>query len=138
VNKATSFPYSTFTNVQGMSFSRPMMPVLLTYGRQTVSADALLDTGADINILPLHIGLELGADWNTQRPLTTVSGNLGSYETHGIMLDMVVHTFDPVRLAFAWIRSDVSPIILGQVNFFQRFDVCFFASASFFQVQPKS
>ena len=138
MNKATTFPYSTFTNAQGMSFSRPILPVVFKNGRGKVEADALLDTGADINILPFHIGIELGADWNKHRPLTTVSGNLGKYETRGIMLDMVVQNFDSVRMAFAWTNSDSSPVILGQVNFFQQFDVCFFASADFFQLQPKS
>src|SRR5262249_50837759 len=126
------------TNAQGMSFSRPILPVVLSLGRQTISTDALLDTGADINILPFHFGLELGAEWDKQRPLTTVSGNLGSYETHGLMLDVVVRPYKSVRLAFAWVRSDSSPIILGQVNFFQQFNVCFYASADFFQIQPKT
>ncbi len=44
----------------------------------------------------------------------------------------------PARLAFVWARTDAVPVILGQVNFFLEFDVCFFRSRGLFDVRPKS
>jgi hypothetical protein len=41
-----------------------------------------------------------------------------------------------VRLAFAWARQSDLPVLLGQMNFFVAFDVCFFRSRSSFEVGP--
>ena len=45
-----------------------------------------------------------------------------------MVLSAVVSGFPPVRLAFAWAQADAISVILGQVNFFLEFDVCFFRS----------
>jgi hypothetical protein len=42
----------------------------------------------------------------------------------------------PARLVFAWTRADNIPVILGQINFFLTFDVCFFRGESIFEVRP--
>lgn len=39
-----------------------------------------------------------------------------------------VASFPPVERAFAWTQATDVPMILGQVNFFVEFDVCFFRS----------
>ena len=43
-----------------------------------------------------------------------------------------------MRLAFAWTRSDEVPLLLGQVNFFMEFDVCFYRSRYAFDLRPKN
>jgi hypothetical protein len=48
-----------------------------------------------------------------------------------------VASFPPVELAFAWTQATDVPMILGQVNFFMEFDVCFFRSQAAFEVNPK-
>jgi len=48
-----------------------------------------------------------------------------------------VASFPAVELAFAWTQAATVPLILGQINFFLEFDVCFFRSQSAFEVQPK-
>ena len=45
-----------------------------------------------------------------------------------------VHGFKPVEGLFAWSKSDACPIILGQQNFFQLFDVTFHGSNQTFQI----
>jgi hypothetical protein len=59
-------------------------------------------------------------------------------EARVVVLSVVAGSFPPVRLAFAWARSDAVPVILGQVNFFMEFDVCFFRSRGLFDVRPKT
>ena len=54
-----------------------------------------------------------------------------------IVLAAVVVGYPPVRLAFAWAQTDAVSVILGQVNFFLEFDVCFFRSLALFEVRPK-
>jgi hypothetical protein len=41
------------------------------------------------------------------------------------------------RLAFAWSQSDSVPVILGQMNFFLEFDVCFYRSQLEFEIRPR-
>ena len=65
-------------------------------------------------------------------------GNLARFEARGALLVARVARFEPVRLAFAWTRSTEAPLILGQVNFFMAFDVCFYRSRLEFDVAPKA
>lgn len=39
------------------------------------------------------------------------------------------------RLAFAWSKSDSMPVILGQMNFFMEFDICFYRSQLEFEIK---
>ena len=48
-----------------------------------------------------------------------------------------VGDFASVRLAFAWTQGEKVSLILGQMNFFMEFDVCFFRSKLEFEVNPK-
>jgi hypothetical protein len=43
-----------------------------------------------------------------------------------------------VQLVFAWTKAVQVPLILGQVNFFMEFDVCFYRSQLYFAVSPKN
>jgi hypothetical protein len=61
----------------------------------------------------------------------------GSIFSDAVLVNATVGNFPTVRLAFAWTRAENTPIILGQVNFFAEFDVCFFKSRHEFQVMPK-
>jgi hypothetical protein len=50
----------------------------------------------------------------------------------------MVSRFAPVRLVFAWTQADNIPMILGQVNFFMEFDVCFYRSQQAFEIPPRA
>jgi hypothetical protein len=67
----------------------------------------------------------------------SLSGNLAACEARALIVSAVVGNFPAARLAFAWARTDAVPVLLGQVNFFMEFDVCFYRSRSFFEVRPK-
>ncbi len=49
-----------------------------------------------------------------------------------------VGSFPPAQLAFAWADNDNVPLLLGQMNFFLEFDICFYRSRSVIEVAPKS
>jgi hypothetical protein len=66
-----------------------------------------------------------------------LAGALAGIPARGIILQAVVGSFSPVRLAFAWAQTDGIPVILGQTNFFAEFDICFFRSRSYFEITPK-
>jgi hypothetical protein len=120
----------------GTASLAPMLPLTLI-GRVTCSAIALADTGAALNVLPFSLGLQLGYFWDQQTKTVELSGNLAAVEARVIVVSAVVGKFPPARLAFAWAKTDSVPAILGQVNFFMEFDVCFFRSRSLFEVRPK-
>ncbi|MEH2126219.1 hypothetical protein [Nostoc sp.] len=42
--------------------------------------------------------------------------------------ELMLRNFRQVELAFAWTRDRNAPLILGHMNFFLAFDVCFYRS----------
>jgi hypothetical protein len=98
----------------------------------------LVDSGAALNVLPFQVGLQLGADWDKQTTQLKLSGNLALSEARALILEGIVESFPPVRLAFAWTQNPNVPVILGQTNFFMEFDVSFFRSQSRFEIKPRS
>jgi hypothetical protein len=122
---------------RGSASLAPMMPLTLN-AAQSVAVSALLDTGAAVNVLPFGIGTQLGFLWDQQKTSVQLSGNLAAVEARVIVVAAAVAQFAPVRLAFAWAKTDAIPVILGQVNFFIEFDVCFFRSRSVFEVRPRA
>lgn len=103
----------------------PYLPLKLGLNQRWVETVALLDSGASVNVIPYSLGIQLGADWSEQGQEITLGGNLSTAPAKGIVLDAVVDSFEPVRLVFAWSQLDSAPVILGQVNFFQKFRVSF-------------
>lgn len=134
---AQQFPYVARDPSLGTASLAPMLPLTLT-GNQSVTTSGLVDSGATVNVLPYSLGVQLGLDWAKQTHSVALSGNLAAVEARVVVLSATVGSFPPVRLAFAWAQTDAVSIILGQVNFFMEFDVCFFRSRSVFEVRPKS
>ncbi len=131
------FPYVAVRNSRGETAVRPMLPMSITYDGTTIEASGLLDTGADVNVLPYQLGISLGGNWEQARTGLQLSGNLAQFEARGILLTCTIRQLPPVRLAFAWTQAENVPLLLGQVNFFTEFDVCFFQARGPFEVRPK-
>lgn len=114
----------------------PYLPLTLINGNRTREVMALLDTGASVNVLPLEIGLDLGAVWTEQTVPIALSGNLAAEPARGLILSGKVSNFEERLLAFAWTQSRNIPVILGQMNFFQEFNVCFYRHELVFEISP--
>jgi hypothetical protein len=138
MNKSKEFPYSEVRDSRGDTILRPLLPLELDYRNKKLEVRGLLDSGADINVLPYQLGLDLGANSDESQTALRLSGNLANFEARGLLLNATVADQAPVRLAFAWTKAENVPLILGQVNFFLEFDVCFFRSKGIFQVGQKS
>ena len=134
---ARRFPYFEVDPSFGAASALPYMPITLALGEQEIVASALVDSGAALNVLPYNMGLQLGAVWEEQKTPVQLSDNLAASEARALLLIGQVADFSPVRLAFAWSRSNNVPVILGQVNFFMEFDVFFFRSQSLFEISCK-
>ena len=122
----------------GVPDALPQLPVSLTYQDRSVEFSALLDKGASVNVLPYSAGVQLGAIWEEQTTSVILAGNLASIEARGLLVSAQIGNFNPVRLVFAWSLSDDTPLLLGRMNFFLEFDVCFYRSQLVFEICPKS
>lgn len=137
MRNAKRFSFIERRNPAGETNFFPCVPITLSYRDCILETLGLLDTGSSLNVLPYHVGLALGAVWEEQTLSIPLAGNLAPVEARGLAVVGQISDFPPVRLAFAWAKSNDPPIILGQLNFFMEFDVCFYRSQLAFEVCPK-
>jgi hypothetical protein len=135
--KAQQFPYYAVNPAAGPLRLSPTLPLVLSLAAQPISVFGLLDSGAAVNVLPYDVGVQLGADWDLQTTQVQLTGNLAQQEARGLVVTATIGLFAPVRLVFAWTKSNAVPLLLGQMNFFLEFEVCFFRAKSLFEVKPK-
>jgi hypothetical protein len=121
----------------GRSTILPYVPLTLTLGDRSVEVMALVDSGANVNVIPYELGLELGAVWENQTLSIPLSGNLAQSDSRGLVLSARVAQFPPVTLGVAWSEMRGMSVILGHMNFFAEFDVCFYRARSEFEIRPK-
>ena len=86
--------------------------------------------------MPYSAGLQLGAVWDEQTTSVTLAGNLAKVEARGLVVSARVGEFKPTPLVFAWSLSEEAPLLLGRMNFFLMFDVCFYRSQLSFDICP--
>src|SRR5262249_22075009 len=95
----------------------------------------LVDSGAMISILPYSLGVQLGFDWNAQKTPIALGGTVAGIAARGIVVEASVGQLPPVRLVFAWAQSDRGPFLLGEVNFFEVFDLLLCRSGRMFEIR---
>jgi hypothetical protein len=130
--------YSTIDPLQSELDSLPRISLTLHHNERRIEVVGLVDSGATVSVLPYEVGTRLGAAWDERRATLRLAGNLGNLPAMPLFAVATVGDFQPVRLAFAWSKSNNVPLILGQMNFFTEFDVCFYRSRFEFEVKPKS
>lgn len=138
MSNSQQFSFREMSREFGAGSSLPYLPLTLTYLNQSLDIVGLLDTGATVNVMPYDTRVQLGANWEQQKTTIRLTGNLAQLEARGIIVSATVGQFESVRLAFAWTKANDIPLILGQVNFFLEFDVCFYRSRSIYEVRPKN
>ncbi len=132
---AHRFPYVQVDPALGVASALPYMPMTSIRGQRQIAASALVDSDAALNGLPYDLGVQLGAVWDQQSVPVALSGNMAASEARALLLTGQVADFDPVRLAFAWSRSNNVPVILGQINSFMEFDICFLRAQLLFEIR---
>ena len=135
--KAMRFSYHSTETRHTVASELAYLPLTISTGNGSVEVQGLLDSGSTVNVLPYPIGLALGFSWEQQTIPITLTGSLSKVPAYGVIVTGKVASFPSVELAFAWTQAADVPLILGQINFFLEFDVCFFRSHSAFEIQPK-
>jgi hypothetical protein len=137
MRNSKQYPFTSANSILGEASLRPYLPLTLIYQGRSVPTSGLLDTGSMVNVLPYQVGVDLGAVWEQQTTPLRLTGNLARYEARALVVLAVVGRFEPVQLVFAWTQATNVPLLLGQVNFFMEFDVCFYRSQLSFEIRPK-
>lgn len=137
MSDSISFPYCPPNATARGKSGLPYLPITLRYRGRSVTSNGLLDTGATINVLPYILGRQLGIRWEEQTPIAQLAGNLAESEARGVLLTGIVSPFKPFRLVFAWTQNESAPLILGQINFFREFQVCFDGADQIFAIQSR-
>jgi hypothetical protein len=131
------FSYQQINQRIGEAGYLPFLPITLVNAHNSLTVSGLLDSGATVNVLPYNLGRQLGLEWEQQTISMNLTGNLANYESRAALLTGKINDFPPVNLAFAWTKAENISLILGQVNFFIEFDVCFYRSQLLFEITPK-
>jgi len=131
------YPFLPINPAAGVLGLMPLLPLRLELPPHAVAVLGLLDTASAVNVLPHHVGLQLGADWDQQTTSVQLTGNLASVPARGLVVSAIVGRFASLRLAFAWAQVSTIPLILGQINFFAEFDAYFSRASGIFEVKPK-
>lgn len=138
MTQTARFPYVERSAAIGDLSRMPFLPLKLAANGLAVPALAMLDTGSSVNVLPYALGKELGFVWEQQTTRIQLSGSLGEAESRAVALPVTIAPFAPALLVFAWTQAENAPLLLGQMNFFQEFDVCFFRAQGIFEITPRS
>ena len=115
----------------------PRLPFTLISQKQSLNVYGLLDTGSSVNVLPYSLGIQFGGTWEDELPTLHLTGNLAKSDAQPFVLNALIGSFAEIELVFAWTKADNIPIILGQYDFFEQFDACFFRSEMAFELQLK-
>jgi len=137
MTKTQRFSFTEGYDTFGVPDALPKLPLTLTYRNSSVDVSGLLDTGASVNVLPYSVGIQLGAIWEEQTTSVILAGNLAPVEARGLLVSAQIGSFEPVRLVFAWCLSNDVPLLLGRMNFFLEFDVCFYRADLAFEVHSR-
>ena len=129
--------YSVSDPSQNEFDSLPRLTFSLSCNNRQIEVTGLVDSGATVSVLPYEIGIRLGEIWDDRKANIRLAGNMGNFPAMPLAATAKIGNFQPVRLVFAWVRTD-APLILGQTNFFMEFDVCFYRSKLEFEIMPNS
>ncbi|MDM8525570.1 hypothetical protein QUF80_19545 [Desulfococcaceae bacterium HSG8] len=130
----------SYTPMPGFIGGMPFVDIQLSHNERSISASALTDSGSALNILPFDVGLELGFIWEKQTFPLDLRGTLRDSQAYAVLVRTELAPFPSLDLGFAWVSRPVADIriLLGQVNFFQEFNISFYGHHQVFDITPRS
>lgn len=114
------FPY-----IKSGAHFRPIIPIQVRYNNILIEYVALIDSGADFNLFPGEIADTLGIKLDYLRS-ESIGGISGSAKGYPYTLELGIgDTFYRTTVIFSYDIALRSFGILGQVGFFDKFDIEF-------------
>ncbi len=135
---ARQFNYTRSDAFPELTIGLPFVHISLSFHGHSIQSPALVDSGASVSVLPYDIGLQLGLKWDEQKYPVDLTVLLQGTQAYGVVLKGKISDFSEVPLAFAWTRRNDIRLILGQLNFFQQFDVHFHGAENTFEIIEKA
>lgn len=68
----------------------PYAPAVLRSGVKPIDATGLVDSGASVNVLPFHLGVELGLDWSSQKTPIRLASNVSDSDARAVLNRTVI------------------------------------------------
>lgn len=133
-----TFPYQFRGPSRDPQTLAPLIPLRLTRDGVGVDVIGLVDSGSMYSVLPFDVGLRFGVSWNSLPVPIALGGIAAGLTAKLLMVGGSLGTLPPTPLLFAWSPTNTVPVLLGQINFFFEFDVCFYRSRSEFTVAPRT
>lgn len=118
----------------------PLVTIQLSHNSTITTVSAVVDSGVALNILPYDVGVALNLNWDNQTYPLNLGGILTGTQAYAVLLQAKIEPFASLKLAFAWIDKPSTEVhvLLGQVNFFQEFDVHFYGHQKAFEIALKT
>lgn len=125
-----TFPYIRVTS----QIIRPIVPINLKAGSQTIKLDALIDSGADYCIFPLKVAKDLKLFFRSSDK--TKFHGIGKAEGYWHQIEITVgNTSYKTKAVFADLKN-MEFGVLGQKGFFDHFDVTLSYKNHSIELQP--
>lgn len=103
---------------------RPYAEVQLEISGQRLFFDFLIDSGADRTVINRPLGTALGFEANSHDKGISLGGIGGS--TNGYIRPLKLWIGDSeINTEVIWIQSNSVPLLLGQLDIFDKFDITF-------------
>ena len=132
------FPYLPRGTGNGPHDLAPLLPARLSLNGIDVDVVGLVDSGSSFSILPFDVGAQFGLDWDQLPRGVMIGGAAGRGPAKMVAVTMTFGPLGPVTQVFAWKRANDTPVVFGQVTFFLNFDICFYRTRGYFEIQPAS
>ncbi len=103
---------------------RPYAEVQLEISGQRIFFDFLIDSGADRTVINRPLGIALGFEANSHDKGINLGGIGG--RTNGFLRPLTLWIGDTkIKTEVIWIQSDSVPLLLGQLDIFDKFEITF-------------
>lgn len=107
------------------TIKRPVAEITLINNKKELMESMYVDSGADISLIPKSVGDVLGLTVEKNDERRELKG-IGDYGTPIIIKKIKMKVGEKVfDSRIAWALSEEVPLILGRLDIFQVFDVCF-------------
>ncbi len=122
------YPYKVLPFPGGQVY-KPLVPVILGFKKThkiTTPIYALIDSGADVCFCSIDIGLWLGIDFNNKKSIYFTAADNKQFETKKEVITLHIEKkIYECPFYFSKELPPTSPVILGQIGFFDHFKVSF-------------